>query len=95
VLGILDVVPLSMLDHSPADAQGGLPSAEQIAGRRADLKGVETTHQMHTGSWPTQVWSENRPILHQRDGMLLVQLLRQRVLADALPMPCGEPDSVR
>lgn len=45
----------SMLDHSPANALGGLASAKQIAGRRADLEGTEATHQMHRGSWPAQV----------------------------------------
>jgi hypothetical protein len=84
-----------MLDHSPADALGGLASAKQIAGRRADLEGSEAAHQMYKGSWPAQVWPENRPVIHQLNGMLLVQLLQQRLLADALPMPCGQPDPIR
>ena len=84
-----------MLNHSSADSLGGLASAKQIAGRRADLEGTEATHQMHRGSWPAQVWPENRPVIHQLNGMLLVQLLQQRLLADALPMPCGEPDPIR
>ena len=84
-----------MLNHSPADALGGLPSSEEIAGCRADLQGSKATHQMHRGSWPAQVWSENRPVIHQLNGMLLIQLLQQRVLADALLMPRGEPDPIR
>ena len=84
-----------MLDHSPANALGGLASAKQIAGRRADLEGTEATHQMHRGSWPAQVWPENRPVIDQLNGMLLIQLLQQRVLADALLMPRGEPDPIR
>ena len=34
----------SMLDHSPANALGGLASAKKIAGRRADLEGGEAAH---------------------------------------------------
>jgi hypothetical protein len=84
-----------MLDHSSADALGGFASAKQIAGRRADLEGGEAAHQMHKGSWPAQIWPENRPVIHQLNRLLLMQLLQQGLLADALPMPCGEPDPVR
>lgn len=84
-----------MLDHSPADASGGLASTEEIAGRRTDLEGSEATHQMHRGSGPAQVWPENRPVIHQFNRLLLMQLLQQRLLADALPMPRGEPDPIR
>jgi len=61
-----------MLNPSSADALGGLASAKQIAGRRADLEGGEAAHQMHKGSWPAQIWPENRPVIHQLNGMLLV-----------------------
>ena len=84
-----------MFHHRPADALGGLASAKQIAGRRADLEGSEAAHQMHRSSRPAQVWPENRPVIHQLNGMLLIQLLQQRVLADALLMPRGEPDPIR
>lgn len=83
-----------MLNHSPADALGGLPSSEEIAGRRADLEGSEAAHQMHRGSGPAQIRPENRPVIHQFNRLLLMQLLQQRLLADALPMPRGEPDPI-
>ena len=86
--------PPSLLDHSPADALGGLPSSEEIAGRRTDLQGSKAAHQMHRGSWPAQIRTENRPVIHQFNRLLLMQLLQQRLLADALPMPRGEPDPI-
>ena len=61
-----------MFNHSSADALGGLASAKQIAGRRADLEGSEAAHQMYKGSWPAQICPENRPVIHQLNGMLLV-----------------------
>ena len=85
----------SLLDHSPANALGGLAAAEEIAGRWADLEGTEAAHHMHSSSWPAQVWLQNRPVVNQLNRPLLVQLTQQRVLAHALAMPRGKPDPIR
>jgi hypothetical protein len=84
-----------MLDHSPANALGGLAAAEEIAGRWADLEGTKAAHHMHNSSWPAEVWLQNRPVVNQLNRPLLVQLTQQRVLADALAMPRGKPDPIR
>ena len=84
----------SLFDHSPADAEGCLPPAEQIPGSRADLQGAETTHHMRGAPWPAQVGGQHRPVVDQIDRTLLLELPQQRVLADALAVPGGKPDTI-